>query len=137
MDVVVLPVGGDSYAIAAKCVRLVVSVPKLTPLVTAPRTVLGLFNLRGEIAPLLDTAALLGIGTLDNVRYAVVVETPDGPAGIAASGFPSRAVLGEAAGGAELPAATASYLLDGRVAVLIDVPTLLASDRLGGTAGLS
>lgn len=137
MDVVVLPVGGDSYAIAAESVRLVVSVPALTPLVTAPRTVLGLFNLRGEIAPLLDTAALLGIGAVDEVAYAVVVDTPEGPAGIAVTGFPSRAVLGEAVAGAELPGATASYLLDGRVAVLLDVPALLASDRLGGTAGLS
>ena len=41
-------------------VREVVAAPTLTRLVTAPSIVLGLFNLRGEIVALLDTAALLG-----------------------------------------------------------------------------
>ena len=43
-------------------VREVVASPEVALLVTAPPFVLGLFNLRGQIVPLFDTAALLGVG---------------------------------------------------------------------------
>jgi len=58
---VLLPVGADLYAVPMGWVREVVAVPPPTRLVTAPPLVLGLFNLRGQIVPLLDTAALLGL----------------------------------------------------------------------------
>ena len=68
--------------------------PTVTPLATAPAVVLGLFNLRGEIVPLFDTAALLGVGHRHAGRFAAVVHTAHGPAALAATGFPQRADLG-------------------------------------------
>ena len=63
IQALLLPVEGDLYALPMDWAREVVAAPPLTRLVTAPPIVLGLFNLRGQIVPLLDTAALLGMGT--------------------------------------------------------------------------
>ena len=62
MQAVLLPVGADIYALPVDWVRQVVAAPRVTRLVTASSVALGLFNLRGEIVPLLDVAALLGVG---------------------------------------------------------------------------
>ena len=132
MQAVLLPVGADAYALPVEWVRQVVAAPPVTPLVTAPPMVLGLFNLRGEIVPLLDTAALLGVGTVDAVECAVVVNTPQGPAGLATTGTPERVVLGTAAAASELPGTAGVFNVDGRIVVLIDPVVLLAVERLGG-----
>lgn len=133
MQAVLLPVGADAYALPVDWVRQVVAAPPVTPLVTAPSMVLGLFNLRGEIVPLLDTAALLGVGSVDAVAFAVVVNTPQGPAGLATTGTPERVVLDTATAASELPGTTGAFHVDGRIVVLIDPAVLLGAERLGGT----
>ncbi len=52
--------GGESYALSMECVREVERVSRVTPVPGAPAFVQGLVNLRGEILPLLDLAALFG-----------------------------------------------------------------------------
>lgn len=52
--------GGESYALSMECVREVERVSRVTPVPGAPEFVRGLVNLRGEILPLLDLAALFG-----------------------------------------------------------------------------
>ncbi len=105
VEAVLLPVGGDLYAVPMEWVREVVADPPITLLVTAPPVVLGLFNLRGQIVPLFDTAVLLGVGTVDEAKstFVAVVQTPYGLAGLAATGLPQRAVLETATGPSELP----------------------------------
>ena len=115
-------------------VREVVAAPTVTRLATAPAVVLGLFNLRGQIVPLLDTAALLGIGTMGATAFAVVVSCPQGPVGLAATGFPQRAVLDTSIGPSELPGTTGLYQVDQRVFALLDPAALLAPERIGGQA---
>jgi chemotaxis signal transduction protein len=132
VQVVLLPVGRDLYGVPVDWVREVVTAPVLTPLVTGPGLVLGLFNLRGEIVPLLDTAALLGIGTLGTVAFVVVVHSPRGLAGLAATSFPQRALLDSPCGTSELPGTAGTYQLGRQVVVLLDPTELLAPDRLGG-----
>jgi chemotaxis signal transduction protein len=129
--VVLLPVGADLYAVPIEWVREVVAAPALTGLVTAPVLVLGLMNLRGEIVPLLDTAALLGVGTVGGAAFAAVLHTPQGPAALAATGLPGRASLGSPAGPSELPGTAGVFQLEQGVAVLLDPAALLASERLG------
>lgn len=141
LGAVVLPVGSDLYAVPIDCVREVVAAPVLTRLVTAPAPVLGLMNLRGEIVPLLDTAALLGVGRVDIVAFAAVLHTPWGPAALAATGLPVRALLGAPSGASELPGTAGVYLLDDGllpdgVAVLLDPVGLWAAGRLGLPAAL-
>jgi purine-binding chemotaxis protein CheW len=132
MDAVLLPLGAEWYAVPVGSVREVVSAPSVAPLATAPPVVLGLFNLRGQIVPLFDTAALLGVGTVGPVRFAAVLQTPDGAAGLATTGLPQRAVLGPAIGPSELPGTTGVHRLDRRVIVLIDPAVLLTAGRPGG-----
>jgi purine-binding chemotaxis protein CheW len=131
LGAVVLPVGSDLYAVPIDCVREVVAAPVLTRLVTAPAQVLGLMNLRGEIVPLLDTAALLGVGMVGTVAFAAVLHTPWGPAALAATGLPIRAVLGAPCGASELPGTAGVYQLAEGVAVLLDPVGVLAAGALG------
>lgn len=51
--------GGESYALSMESVREVERVSRVTPVPGAPAFLRGLVNLRGEILPLLDLAALL------------------------------------------------------------------------------
>jgi chemotaxis signal transduction protein len=133
VQVVLLPVGKDLYGVPIHWVREVVTAPPLTPLVTGPELVLGLFNLRGEIVPLLDTAALLGVGKVGTVSFALVVQSADGPAGLAATSFPQRALLDLPSGPSELPGTAGTYLVGRQVVVLLDPAALLGFDRLGGS----
>jgi purine-binding chemotaxis protein CheW len=130
VDTVLIPVGEDLFAIPIGWVREVVTAPALTPLVTAPGMVLGLFNLRGEIVPLLDTGSLLGLDSADDVVFALVLQTHIGPVGLSASAFPKRTFLDEPLGASELPCSSGSYRVGQHVAVLLDIQALLDSPTL-------
>lgn len=129
MQAVLLPVQQELYALPVRWVREVLAAPRITPLPTAPSEVLGLFNLRGEIVPLFDTAALLGIGTTDAVAFTVVLLGPQGPAGLATTAFPHRAVLDVPTGRSEHHGTAGTFRIGDRVAVLIEPSALLAPDR--------
>jgi chemotaxis signal transduction protein len=131
VQAILLPVGDDLYAVPMSWVREVVRAPLVSPLVTAPPTVLGLFNLRGEIVPLLDTAALLGLGEIASVAFCVVINCALGPAGLAATSFPERVALGPSSGPSDLPGTAGVHHPGRRIAVLLDPDTLLAPERLG------
>jgi chemotaxis signal transduction protein len=127
-----LPVGEDVYALPVEWVLEVVAAPKVTRLITAPPTVLGLFNLRGHIVPILDTAALLGIGAVKSTVFAVVVNCPPGPVGLAVTAFPRRGELDAATGSSELPGTDGLYEIDYQAVSLLDPAALLTADRIGG-----
>jgi purine-binding chemotaxis protein CheW len=133
VQVLLLPVGNDWYALPMEWVREVVAAPRLTRLVTAPSMVLGLFNLRGQIVALLDTAALLGLGSVRTTSFAVVVNGPQGLAGLATTGLPQRGVLGTPIGPSELPGTAGLYRVDQQVSTLLDPTTLLTPDRVNGS----
>ena len=57
---------------------------------------------------------------------------PQGPAGLATTGFPQRGVLDEPAGESELPGTDGLYQVDQRIAVLLDPVALLTPERVGG-----
>jgi purine-binding chemotaxis protein CheW len=130
LEALLIPVAGDWHALDVGCVREVLTEPLVTELPGAPDQVLGVFNLRGEIVPLFDTAALLGLGTLASSPFVVVVESRLGPAGLAATGIPEAVTLGEPTGATEMPGATAFYTIGKRVATLLDLETLLDPERV-------
>jgi hypothetical protein len=132
LPVIVLPVGADLYAVPIGWVREVVAAPRTTALATSPPLVLGLINLRGEIVPLLDTAVLLGLGTIAGAAFAAVLNTGNGPIGLATTGLPQGAVLDAPTGPSELPGTAGTYQLARSVAVLLDPAALLSPARLGG-----
>ena len=126
MQALLLPVGGDWYAVDLAVMLEVVPDPPLTPLPGAPPAVLGVMNLRGQIVPVFDTAALLGLPAAGSTGHVAVALTPLGPAGLSLGARPERVELGRAAGPAELPAAVGRHSIgDGRVATLVDVESLL------------
>ena len=120
-----LPVGEDLYALPIEDVRQVVATSATTPLVTAPDVVLGLFNLRGEIVPVLDVAGLLGLGRIDRTTVVVVVNTQHGPAALAVTGMPERIELDTPVGECDLPAARGTYQVGDHLVVLLDLDALL------------
>jgi len=127
-----LPVGSDLYALPLEWAREVVAAPAVTRLVTAPPAVLGLFNLRGQVIPLLDTAALLGTGTTETPAFAIVVGGTDGLAGLATTAVPRREMLGEPAAPSELAGTTGQYRVGQEVATLLDPAVLLSPERISG-----
>jgi len=126
-----MPVGADWYAVDMPSVREVVASPPLTAVPTAPAALVGLFNLRGEIVPLFDTAELLGIGRVAAGSFVVVVITDLGPAALAATGPPEVVELDDPLP-TDMGAGVASYAIDSRLATMIDVDVLLGPDPIGG-----
>jgi purine-binding chemotaxis protein CheW len=131
MRALLIPVGADIYAVPMESVREVVAAPRLCPLPMAPSVVLGLFNLRGEIVPLFDTAALIGLGRLAAWRFSAVLRTALGLAGLGATGLPESMMLGEPIGPSESRYTLGLYAVGDRLAVLIDIDALFAATRLG------
>ena len=129
-----MPVGADWYGVPMEQVREVVAAPVVQPLPTAPSSVRGVFNLHGDIVPLFDTAALLGLGRLDAVPFGVVVATASGTAALAASGPPRAQSLAEAMGAAETRGCVTRHACDGLVVVLLDVDAVLAPAHIGAPA---
>ena len=129
-----LHIGEDAYAIPMETAREVLVGQTLTPLPAAPSSVLGLCNVRGEILPVFDTAALLGTGPMDALTAIAIVETSLGLAGLAASDTGEAIELGEPAGPTEGPGTAGAFAIgaDVGVAVLIDVEALLAPARVAG-----
>jgi purine-binding chemotaxis protein CheW len=126
-----LPVGDDTYALPLERVREVAVAPRVTELPTAPAVVLGVFNLRGEIVPLFDTGRLLGLRPLERGRYAVVLDTGHGAAGLAATDLPLTVRLSEAVGPSDIEATTETFLVgERRLAVALDVAALLSPARI-------
>ena len=135
MRVLLLPLGDGTWCLPLEAVREVLVVPPTTPLPTGPPALVGLFNLRGSVLPLFDTAGLLSLPGVPPAHVAVV-EVPAGLAGLASSGTPRAARLGRLVGAPEHPAALGTYTVEAAgaeepeggtrdVAVLLDVGRLL------------
>jgi chemotaxis signal transduction protein len=129
-----VPVGADWHAIEMRLVREVVGPPLVTPLPTAPGTLIGVFNLRGEIVPLFDTAALLGLRPSGPGRFVAVVETAVGLAGLGATGVPESVTLEQEVEATDAGGTTAAFAVGTRIATLLDVDELLAPARIGAWA---
>jgi purine-binding chemotaxis protein CheW len=127
----IIPVGADFFAVPMASVREVVTTPTLCSVPTGPASLLGLFNLRGEIVPLFDTAALVGLGALSDWPFAAVVRTVRGTAGLGGSGLPESTMLGESIGPSDSLGTTGMYAVGRRLVALIEVDALFITPDLG------
>lgn len=131
MRALLLPVGHDLYAVDMQVAREVVAAPEIQALPTSPGTVVGVFNLRGEIVPVFDTSMLLGLGRGDgSVPFACVVQTPLGPAALVMTAIGTAAELDEPVGATETPGTLATYAVGDALVVLIDLDALLTPARI-------
>ena len=129
---ILLPVGRDWYALPPVALQEVVAGPVVTDVPMAPATVRGLFNVRGQIVPLLDTAALLGLEPTAACPFAVVVQTAHGPAGLAVTGMPEPAELAWLVGPTRARGTVGAYAAGQRVAVMLDPRALRGPLHLPG-----
>jgi purine-binding chemotaxis protein CheW len=125
--------GADRYALELTRIHEVVRWPALTALPGAPPGVLGVMNLRGEVVPVLDTAALLGTGSVARAGFAVVADLEAGLVALAADGEPETIELGEPAGPSELDAGVGRFAVRDGVVALLDLDALVDPERVGAT----
>lgn len=133
MEVLLLPLGAAWYALALERVREVVAGATVEPLPGAPPAVRGVANVRGDVVGVLDTAVLLGLPA-EPGDHLVLVDTDRGTGALTARGRPRTAVLGEAAGPAELGPAIGRFRVDGDVVTLLDLDALVHPARVGAAA---
>lgn len=140
MRALLLLVGEQAYAVDMAVAREVVALPAITGLPGAPPAVVGVFNLRGEIVPVFDTARLLGAGAAGDSTHVVVVDTAAGLAALTMSAMGESVELGDAVGTTDSPGTVAAHEVGShtgslhtnvRLAALIDVDALLAPERVG------
>ncbi len=144
MRALLLPLGNVWYAVEMVAAREVLEAPSISPLVTAPPTVLGVVNLRGDVVPVFDTGRLLGVGSRHGAAFVVVVvvDVDRRAAGLAVTATPETALLGEHREPSELPGTRGSFAVAQvrsssaaarlKVVALIDLAALLAADRVAG-----
>lgn len=126
MQALVFPVGPEWFAFDLVQVREVIAAQPVTSLPGAPRWLAGLTNLRGELVPVIDLAALLQLPNPSRTATnLVVVTTTAGTAGITTDGPPEPVDLGDPVGEGEAAAALARYSIGERVATLLDLTSLV------------
>jgi purine-binding chemotaxis protein CheW len=124
-------IGDERYAVPIQEVREVASVGELTPVPGAPRAVMGVQNLRGQVVTVVDLGALLGTSTPVARRALVVVEDGGDPVALAVDTVVDVGAV-DAQPGEDVDAPLAgSAVVDGRLVGLLDVRGAL---RLAGRA---
>ena len=131
-DVVVMHVGGDIYAVRAGTVREVVRAPEVTPLPASSPIFLGVCNVRGDIVPVLDTFALLGLGAGPTFTHAVIVRASEGEVGLSTTGVPEFTQLGDRVGDGDVAGRLGAYRVSAGIATLLDLDALVTRGRLDG-----
>ena len=131
-----LPVRQDLYALPIDAVGEVLELGPATPLTALPGAagaILGLVNVRGQVLPVLDTAALLGLAPLrlEERKAMVVVRAARGVAALAATAMPRTELLGEELGSSTMATASGLHRVGRQVAALFDLEALLAPERVG------
>jgi len=76
-------VGAERYALPVRDVIEVAALEELTTVPGAPRAVMGVQNLRGQVVPVVDLGAVLGLPGTNGRRAVVIVDDAGDPAGLA------------------------------------------------------
>ena len=113
-------VGDEQYALPIGDVVEVARLSELTPVPGAPSAVLGVHNLRGQVVPVVDLGAIVGMPRSDARAAVVIVDDAGDLAGLAVDALLDvAAVDAEASGTAEGPL-VGSAMIDGGLVGLLD-----------------
>ncbi len=120
-------VGSEAYALPVENVREVAELGALTPVPRAPSEALGVRNLRGQVLPVFDLAALFGLERGGEAARLVVVEAGGRLAGLAIDEVTDVGTLPDPEAETESPLLTGAALVDGTLVGVVDVGGLLDS----------
>jgi purine-binding chemotaxis protein CheW len=124
-------VAGEQYALPVEHVAEVVELGQVTPVPGAPRPLLGLQNLRGEIVSVVDLATALGLH--GETRPSRLIVATDGArrAGFAIDEVLSVGSLPETAPEQGLGCVSSTTVVDGVLTGIVDIGVLF--DAIAGT----
>jgi purine-binding chemotaxis protein CheW len=137
VEVVLFHSGGAPVAVMTEAVREAAPRRPAVPLPHMPEWVLGVINLRGEILPLIDLAALMGTSKTSDPEEIIVLHLGAGTDCAVPAAGAARCVTvekdsiesAERLGKRDLPEWVQGLLrIDGRVATLIDPRKLFQND---------
>jgi chemotaxis signal transduction protein len=123
-------VAGEDYAIPVDEVREVGEPGQLTPVPGARAEVLGVSNLRGEVLPIIDLAALLGMRDAGGPERVVIVARDERSAGLAVGEVVDVGEVPEPSEEADSAYLSGAALFDGTLTGVVDVGAVL--DALAG-----
>lgn len=124
--------GRERYAVPIANVREVADVGEVAPVPGAPPAVLGVRNLRGQVLPVIDLAAVLGV-TTDGPRRLLVAEDGHRRAGLAVDLVTDVETLPAAKEEAHAPHLSGAAMIDGELVGVVDVGALFDAVQ-GGRA---
>ena len=127
MRVLVIPVNEAFYAVPMEAVHQVLRHPQVTSVPLAPKGLIGVINVRGEIVPLLDTGVLTDTGALVSPPFAVLVSGEKDLVALAARDLPMTAEFETAVGPGGGTGEVGVYSSDGRLIVLLGIDELVNS----------
>ena len=119
-----LRVGSEVYAMPVEHVLEVAELGEVSQLPGAPPAVLGVRNLRGQILPVVDLAALLGIAGGGELQRLVIAESGDRRAGFAIDEVSDVGALPDALEETESELLVGAALVDDQLVGIVDVPRL-------------
>ena len=123
-----IPVGKENYGLSMEHVIEVVPKPQVTRLPSTTSGLRGVFNARGQIIPLFDSAALLGGEPASDMEYVVVIDTVRGHAALTTTGVPEAISPPNPVNENESADQKGMYVLDdGRIVTELNIDALLES----------
>jgi purine-binding chemotaxis protein CheW len=127
--------GGEHYALPVEGVREIARRDRITPVPGAPDTVLGVWNLRGDVIAAVDLATMLGLGLAAGAEEEgriVVAEEGGLRAGLAVEAVIGVGALPEVVEPAESEYLEGAVLVDRTQIGILDLGTVL-----GAAAGVA
>ena len=129
MRVLVIRVNADYYAVPMEIVLQVLRHPQVTSVPLAPRPLLGVLNVRGEIVPLFDTGVLTGSGVLADPPFAVLLSGDKDLMALATLELPTAAEFEEPVAPGGKPGELGVYSQGGRLVTLVNIEELVNSHQ--------
>lgn len=125
-------VAAEHYALPVEVVLEVRPRAPLTPVPGAPAHFVGVMNLGGEVLPVVDFAAVLGLAPSDELGEILVVEGESGRAGLAVDAVTATGPLPELSPTRDDRGYVLSTsVVDGRLTGVVDLNAALAAAAWG------
>jgi purine-binding chemotaxis protein CheW len=123
--------GAEDYALPVESVLEVAEHGNVAPVPGASAEVLGVRNLRGQVIPVLDLAAVFGLADDAPFERVVVAEDGERTAGFAVEAVLDVIDLPGSAEESDSPYLAATALIDGTLVGVVDVGAVLAAVQSG------